>query len=70
MALITERGNSDLLMCREMTSGEKPRGRIPMRKISSRAADSSVEAPVMGAERCGGVVRVMTWSNSAMRMSP
>jgi hypothetical protein len=70
MALVTERGNSDLLMCREMTSSEILRGRIPMWKISSRAADSSVEVPVMGAERCGGIVWAMSLSNSAMRMRP
>jgi hypothetical protein len=64
MALIMERGNSDLLMCREMTSGEKPQGRIPMWKISSRAIDSSVETFVMKVERCGGIVWVLSCPNS------
>jgi hypothetical protein len=41
----------------------RPRGRIPMLRVSSRAADSSVEASVMGVERCGGVVREAAWSN-------
>ena len=70
MALTAERGNSDLPMCREMTSGEKPRGRIPMRRISSRVTDSSVEASVMEVERCGDIVWVMTLLNLAIRMRP
>ena len=45
----------------------KPRGRIPMLRVSARATDSSVEASVMEVERCGGVVWSMTWINSRGR---
>jgi hypothetical protein len=41
----------------------KPRGRIPMLEVSSRATDSSVEASVTEVERCGGVVWEEAWIN-------
>jgi hypothetical protein len=48
----------------------RPRGRIPMRKASSRATDSSEETSVMGVERCGGVVWELKRTNSGTRMRP
>ena len=45
-----------------------PQERIPMLRVSSRATDSSEEASVMGAERCGGVVWELKQTNSATRM--
>ena len=41
-----------------------------MPKASSRATDSSEEAPVMGVERCGGVVWELKRTNSETRMRP
>ena len=41
-----------------------------MLRVSSRAANSSVEASVMEVERCGGVVWEMAWTNSETRMRP
>jgi hypothetical protein len=40
-----------------------------MLRVSSRATDSSVETSVMEAERCGGVVWEMAWTNLETRMS-
>ena len=39
-----------------------------MPKISSRATGSSVEAPVMGVERCSGIVWALARPNSVTRM--
>jgi hypothetical protein len=39
-----------------------------MLKVSSRATDSSVEASVTEAERCGGVVWEMAGTNLETRM--
>jgi hypothetical protein len=41
-----------------------------MLKVSSRATDSSVEASVMEAERCGGIVWEMARTNLETRMKP
>jgi len=55
-----ERGKSDAVMCREMTSGVKPRGRIPKHRSVEEFADGSEEGPVMGLERSGDVVPTRT----------
>ncbi len=44
------------LMRREMTSGQPPRGRIPMQRTRGGATRSSDEAAVMAVERRGGVI--------------
>jgi hypothetical protein len=39
-----------------------------MPRISSRVTDSSVEAPIMGVERCSGIVWALAQLNSETRM--
>jgi hypothetical protein len=38
--------------------------------VSGGATDMSVEAPVMGVEQSGSVVRSRLWANSETRTSP
>lgn len=51
------------LMLREMTSGQSPRGRIPMQRHRGGAIRSSDEAAVMVVERRGGVILLITGVN-------
>lgn len=51
------------LMPREMTSGQTPRGRIPMQRIRGGATRSSVEPAVMVEERRGGVILLVVSVN-------
>ncbi len=51
------------LMLREMTSGQTPRGRIPMQRLRGGATRSSDEAAVMAVERRGGVIQLLLLAN-------
>lgn len=57
------------LMPREMTSGQPPRGRIPMQRSRGGATRSSAEAAVMAVERRGGVILLWKTVNSVKRKS-
>lgn len=52
------------LMLREMTSGQPPRGRIPMQRHRGGATRSSDEAAVMAVERRGGIILLCETVNS------
>lgn len=54
------------LMIREMTSGESPRGRIPMQRNRGGATRSSVEAAVMVVERRGGIILLIEQVNQSL----
>ena len=50
-------------MLREMTSGQSPRGRIPMQGFRGGATRSSDEAAVMAVERRGSVIWLVSIVN-------
>lgn len=52
------------LMRREMTSGQPPRGRIPMQRFRGGAVRSSEEDAVMVSERRDSIIRLTTDDNN------